>query len=403
MNENYPISISMTPSFYSDDDFILITQLKHLSRQTVKDFDVWLFDIHYRKRKNRIPELAEKLKLDIKHVPYLPQTNVAKRLDCAIFNTGYLFSKSKRNIRLSCYRYVRENFIERTLEIPEEKNVDYYFHTLGPDVSERKELMEQGLTFTEANYKCKRHLDIFDYENFDINWDLIGKEGLWDEEGLVIREGFDNPPNSYQFWACSYDKDNLDSQCKGCFGNIGWNRDNFLAINGTNEVITNFIHFEDLDFTVRADLAGQRVARLSNLMYRVHHAYGSFSQRSNVNPDTPFMPLCPRCVNQVAEEFSNMQPILYHRVASNQFHVEFDDNVLICKTCKLVYPIVKKSYDEIWHYYHNNNVTQAPILEKYKIGRNLRILAEDLDKQTTLQDKIDIFADSWYNERYYKK
>ena len=102
INLNYPITVSMTPAFYDREHMLLRAQLKCLYKQTVMDFDVWLIDPHYNKRKDIIPELSDKFGLDIKHIPYSPALHIAKRYDCAIFNATFVYSPSPITVRDSC-------------------------------------------------------------------------------------------------------------------------------------------------------------------------------------------------------------------------------------------------------------------------------------------------------------
>ncbi len=48
----------------------------------------------------------------------------------------------------------------------------------------------------------------------------------------------------------------------------------------------------------------------------------------------------------------------------------------------------------------NKGIIKATILPEYKIGRNLMVLARDMDGKA-LQEKIEIYNDSWDNEKYY--
>jgi hypothetical protein len=62
------LTVAMTPSFFFEGDWLLKAQLKTLSCQKNKDFDVFLIDSHYSKRINLIPEYAEKYNLNLVHI-----------------------------------------------------------------------------------------------------------------------------------------------------------------------------------------------------------------------------------------------------------------------------------------------------------------------------------------------
>src|SRR5690349_8995494 len=76
----FPLSVGMTPAYYDRNHALLRAQLRCLAEQTCKDFDVWLIDPHYSRRRSVVPELAEHYRLNLVHVPYQPNTHVAKIL-----------------------------------------------------------------------------------------------------------------------------------------------------------------------------------------------------------------------------------------------------------------------------------------------------------------------------------
>ena len=68
-------------------------------------------------------------------------------------------------------------------------------------------------------------------------------------------------------------------------------------------------------------------------------------------------------------------------------------------------PILGNS-QEIQNYLNNvreRNGVRAPIIPKYKIGRNLQILSEMVDRESTLEGKIDVYNNSWESDYFYKE
>jgi hypothetical protein len=59
-------------------------------------------------------------------------------------------------------------------------------------------------------------------------------------------------------------------------------------------------------------------------------------------------------------------------------------------------------FSEAYEFIRNKSSYKSTIIPKYKIGRNLQILTEDM-KGKTIQEKVDIYNDSWTNGRYYVK
>lgn len=364
-NDVRPLSIGMTPSFYTEDNALLKMQLNSLSKQIFKDFDVWLIDVHYDKRKNIVPELAELYKLDIKHIPYRPNQNIAKKLDCSIFNAIYCYSQSPRIVRFSCYRFVREDFTELCNEQENLINVDFYTHNIRPKDDSEKELFSK----------------VWDNKSENVNWSLVPKDcntilAAWTKESDIDRPKTIHPPN--------------------CWGNFMIWRQNWLSINGTDEVFSNTDHYEDIILNIRAKKVGFQTKRWAHKMYRLHHFYGAFSQRANVQPDYPCKQMCDKCKITSVDKGRELIP---DRINKKELIPFYDEQIVVCNDCGLSGPMVKSSdYVE----FVRQNKIYSTILPSVKIGRNLQILSEDMDKVSSLESKFDIFNNSWENERYYK-
>jgi len=339
-----PLSIGMTPSFYDADHRLLRLQLKCLSRQTCSDFDVWLMDPHYQKRREVIPELAGDYGLRLIHVPYVPNTRIAKVLDCSIFNAVFCYSESPRIARYSCYRIARESWVETILSAPDDVNVDFYYHNLSPAVSAQ----------------------VWDQRSDAPDWQAVPMFTEPDTGPVPV------PAN--------------------CYGNICWRRDQWLALNGTDEVFTNVAHYEDMQFDIRARAAGQRVVRRVNRLYRLPHPYGRFSQRANFPPDISFREPCARCHSLLqAQRWVEDQQEGYTRLLDRQ--------IKVCNDCFLSGPFSPPH--EYCAFIRDSGITQATVLPDFRIGRNLRLLAEDMAGHP-LEEKIEIFHRSWHDERYYR-
>ena len=155
------LTVGMTPSFFFEGDYLFKAQLKCLSEQNYKDFDVYAIDPHYSKRKYLIPQYANHYKLNIIHVPYKPNLNIAKRLDCAIFNAPYVYSESNRIVRLSCWRFVTPDFTKICAEST--TNCDFYFHNCEPK------------SVLDAHPQTGHSISIWDMNSDNVNWNSIPK------------------------------------------------------------------------------------------------------------------------------------------------------------------------------------------------------------------------------------
>tara|TARA_Y100000310_G_C20669379_1_gene809380 strand:+ start:145 stop:1386 length:1242 start_codon:yes stop_codon:yes gene_type:complete len=411
MKIGYPLSISMTPSFYDKENMLLRAQLKCLSTQTVKDFDVFLIDCHYDKRRDVIPELANKFNLDIKHIPYIPAKHHAKFYDCAIFNASYIYSPSTRNARYSCYRFVKNDYVKKILDAPEGVNVDFYYRTT-EEVSIINALKEEKAKNIEKlhSYYIELCNSVWQFESEDIDWSKLPQKSVIPliEEYKKRGETVKNIPfpDCLGGWITDYDEDSeVMTAHHGMYGNFVWHRDQWIyELNGTNEVVTNGSHWEDMDFGNRARALGHQIVRRTDSLMRLKHHYGSFSQRSNVEVDEKYQynkNVCPRCCELYHGNLS-FKGFLEERILKNEIEVFYDKFVWVCKTCLLSGPYFPG--EELQSYFDaiaDNKLYKAPIVKKYKIGRNLKSLTEKIDSVKSLQEKVEIYHDSWENDYYY--
>lgn len=357
----------MTPSFFFEGDNLLRAQLRCLSEQTAKDFSVLLVDSHYSKRKSHMNELSAKYGLDILHVPYRPNTRVAKMLDCAVFNAGYCYSESPRIVRLSCWRFVRPDFTRICLDAPD--NIDFRFHNCEASSPEF------------ARQETGHNTQIWDVDSDEVRWENIPTSAV--EPGAR--------------WGLDSDSDQPAGPIPlNCYGNVMIFRDEWLALNGCDETFTNVAHYEDIDFCIRARKAGLRASRSAHKMYRLHHWYGSHSGRANAVPDHAFRVPCPPCMAAMHVLEPNRFD-LRSRLRKGEIDVRWDDGVWVCPECLLCGPWYHNDQAE---HLNTHDRTRALVLPDYMIGRNLNTLAADMDGKS-LEEKFEIFTRSWEDPRYY--
>lgn len=359
----------MTPAFFYEGDFLLRAQLRCLSEQEFKDFDVLLIDPHYSKRVGYMNELRERYKLNIVHVPYMPNPNVAKRLDCAIFNAPYCYSESPRIVRYSCWRFVRPEFTRQC--VASKTNVDFRFHSCSPKDKEH--------THPETNHDTS----IWDFGSDEVRWQNIPR-----------RSGMPGAT-----WGPDSDSDEPDGLFRSnCYGNYMVFREQWVGINGCDETWSATAHYEDMDFCIRAANAGMRCERKAFTLFRLHHLYGPHSGRANVFPDHSCKPNCAAC-EKACEVIEPNRFDLRRRIGLGE--VDVIGLVWVCKTCHLCGPVYSKDCGEHTGSIKSSGMTQATVIPKYKIGRRLRVLINDMDRQP-LSEKIRIYNDSWVNPKYYQ-
>ena len=358
----------MTPSFYYEGDWLFRAQLRCLSEQTNKNFHVLVIDSHYLKRKSYIGKLAEHYGLDIIHVPYYPNEHIAKKLDCSIFNAPYCFSESERIVRYSCWRFVRPNFTD--VCINSRTNVDFYFHSIEPD------------TIDNFHPNTSHHTGIWEMHSDVVHWSKIPNAG---QAGAT--------------WTCHSETDAPEALFPAnAYGNYMVFREQWININGCEEHF-NTTHFEDMDFTIRAANAQMTCERKALIMYRLHHLYGGHSGRSNIPTDIAFKKPCEKCEN-ASHEIEPNRYDLKKRIQNKD--VEIIDDKWICKACYLSGAVYHADAGEYTTALKNSGKTKSTINPKYKIGRNLSILISDMDGKS-LEEKINIYKDSWTNPRYYER
>jgi len=235
------------------------------------------------------------------------------------------------------------------------------------------------------NPETNHNIAIWDMRSDVVNWDAVpsraGEKGAtWGHDSDM-----DEPATLFP---------------KNAYGNYMVFRDQWLAINGTNEAVTNSCHYEDMCFCVQARNAGMQCSRKAHKLYRLHHWYGSHSGRANIVPDVQFKKPCAAC--EMASGV--LEPNRWDwigRAARGELELFERDRAWVCKTCFLCGPMYSKDPVEHLGAIETRGITQAPILTKYKIGRNLRILARDMDGKS-LAEKVEIFQLSYSDERYYQ-
>jgi hypothetical protein len=373
------LTVGMTPSFFSEGDNLFKAQLKCLSEQENKDFDVFVIDCHYSRRKDLIPQYKDYYKLNIIHIPYKPNLNIAKKFDCAIFNAPYMYSEAPRVVRLSCWRFVTPDFTKICSESPD--NCDFYYNDCVPKNPE------------DAHPITNHSVSIWNPENDFIDWSAIPQPG---EPGCLWKENTD-PKKFKMQGSLKYEPRQIIP--KSCYGNYMIFKKEWLELNGCDEVFSNGEHWEDQDFVIRARKYGTLCLRFPRKLYRLHHLYGNYSGRSNIPVDYTFKPPCDSCEKACLAHAPNRYDIK-NRYNKGEIDIFEENNVWVCKNCYFACCIYNFDIIEALRFAEYKKSYKASIIPKYKIGRNLRILSEDMNRKS-LQEKIEIYNDSWSNERYY--
>lgn len=350
-----PLTYAVTLADWTPQQDMLRMMLRCLGDQTCQDFDVILADHHYDARKSSVDELSKNYKFKIHHIPIIPAPHVAKHyIDCSVFNVGWILSDAERCIRYSEWRLCKPELTEILLKKPADLFVDLGYHDIPED-------------------------DVWDRESGEINWSRVPTYKLENELHDTV------PSN--------------------CYANNTISREKWIQVNGFNEVDFNFFHWEDIDYCGRCQNSGFRAERIYNMMYRIRHGYGNLPNRSVRMPERLFKPICPKCdalINYIRYYVGSVT----HRQWGDFFkargsHIEIIRRKgrvwLVCKECNFVLPYI--GTEDICNFVtKDKSYTKAPIGVSGS-GRNMEILSADLAGKS-MQDKLEIYKDSWTNERY---
>lgn len=351
-----PLTYAVTLADWTPKQDMLRMMLKSLEDQTCKDFDVVLADHHYNARKDTVKELEAKCSFKIHHVPIIPAPHVAKHyIDCSVFNVGWLLSEAERCVRYSEWRFLNPKLTETILGEPKDSFLDFYFHNI-PETPK-----------------------LWDRDTGLISWDEVPEFNDKVEEMEQI------PLN--------------------CYANNTISREQWTKVNGFNEVDFNFFHWEDIDYNARCRNAGFVGKRIPNMVVRIDHPYGHEKNRANRPCEKPFKQPCESCEAMITYvryhigtpthlEWGHLFKSRYSQVRSIKRNQR---EWVACNKCNFIIPIVNTE-DLSEYILKDPNYTKSPANISGS-GRNLEPLVQDL-KGKNLQQKLEIYEDSWTNERY---
>ena len=351
-----PLTYAVTLADWTPQQDMLRMMLRCLGDQTCQDFDVILADHHYDARKSSVDELSKNYKFKIHHIPIIPAPHVAKHyIDCSVFNVGWILSDAERCIRYSEWRFLDPKLTETILDEPKELFLDFYFH----NIQETPKLWnrETGLI-------------------------------KWEEVPLF------NDPDT-----------DIEQIPLNCYANNTTSREQWAKVNGFNEVDFNFFHWEDIDYNARCRNSGFRGKRLSNMMFRIDHPYGLEPNRANRPCEKPFKQPCDSCEDLIHyvryhigtpthKEWGSIFAARHSQVSIVERGFK---KWAICNKCNFIIPILDTE-DLAEYILRDGNYTKSPINVNGS-GRNLQTLIDDL-KGKSMATKLQIYEDSWTNERY---
>ena len=331
------ISILTTNVFPGNEHLKLFIQC--LSTQTFQDFE-WIFlDGHYYKNRKLISELSKKYNLkDVKHYPMCGATHIGRRFHWEILNNSLLLAKNDLFLRMGAYRWFHSKAIELAVE-------NY----------------SKGV-FVDFSHTIK---DISEFINIeDISNRLNPKIGYL--RGMMMSES--------GMFSCS--------------------RDVMLQMNGNDEVATTMVHHEDADLNSRwIHMKDLKSVNISNAMFRIEHNKSSEVILPQLEQNNSYCCGKKFCLLNYPNIFDLdfNPPTQHHKFEYRGFQWKY------CPECGAIAPL---NSDEYLEYLKKCGNPISPIGVLNKVGRDIRILNEDLQKLNSIQEKLELLTNSHNNKRY---
>lgn len=314
--------------------------LRNLAAQTYRDFELIILDISYDDNKDKVVELSTSLGLnDVIHLPTCRAKHVAQHVHWEIFNNSLALASSPWIFQFGIYRYVHRRVIETIIDRAS-RNICIVFP--------------------------QNHVEAATLQRTD--YDLI--ESL---HGMSA----DTVPCSYLTQS----------------GFFSINRDVFIdQLNGHTEALTAH-HWVDCDLSQRAKNATLNVQQCSKGLLRIDrlpgdlHYHGALAKTvcSHELEDCPW------------NMFASMSYADSH-LTDNPNTVRIDQQGygwLQCRRCGI---LIVETPNAFMEHLDKQKIIKAPI-NLGGVGRNLRILADDL-RGKTISEKTQILRDSHTNPRY---
>ena len=316
--------------------------IKCLAQQTVQDFEWILLDGHCQRNQEVVKNLCEKFDLkDVKHLPLCKAIHIGRRFHWEVYNNALMLAKNNLFLRMGVYRWFHKKTLEWVIQ-------NY----------------QKGI-FTDFSHVTKP------IEEFE------------DQHPDKIYEMFKPRFNNLrQIMCCSS-------------GMFSFTRENMLKINGNDEAATTMIHHEDADMNSRwIHLPGIQSQTISHAMFRIEHDKSPNSIIPELEEPNSYCCEKEFCLvnypNTFDLEFN--PPTNDYRFSYRNFDWKF------CPHCNAVAPI---NSDEYLIYLRNNPETMiAPIGVNGIVGRDIRILFDDIQKLNSDQEKLELLKSSHQNQRY---
>lgn len=311
----------------------------NLANQTHQDFEWVLCDNYYQDNKNIIKELCEKNKIRCIHFPMVGMSHIGSQWHWELYNNALLISTQPYFIRFGIYRYMHKQTLEFVV----------------------KSITKKGIYVDQTQQYVTN--DIFDF-----NGDIEEKYNL-----SILPENITEVPTTH------------------C-GMFSMNKEAMIQINGNNEAAEIRHHFEDGDLNARwRNKTSQKIpmVHLKSSFLRIDHI------KDLNRPKLDSMEPCFKeyCLTNF-HGFSDDKVIPHPEIVRFKYR-EFP--WLACRTCGMMSPA---SIDGYFKHLETYKSPVAPIGVNGVLGRDIRILNEDINKFQSLDSKVALLKISHTEPRY---
>lgn len=317
---------------------------KNLSLQTCKEFEWVVADCFFLENRDLIKDLAEQYGLkETTHVPACLATHIGRTYHWEIYNTALLVSKYPTFLRLGVYRYFHHQLVETVL--------NYHSNKTWVNLVQRP---IDGISYE------KPHAQIVEEQQLDVT------TTSWSNQ--------------------------LVSSC----GMFSYDKSRMIELGGNNESLV-LLHWEDIDLNCRwahLNMNSWKCVSLDKAFLRIFHDKGvQYSAKPHCRHRD-----YPRCI-AFAENCHELKR------CAPEGTKWFDHRGFPYGQCPVCRTLVVGNCDDYFNFLKTDGRNlYAPVgvggVGSNGVGRDIRILNEDLNKLSTLESKLELLSESNASERY---
>ena len=296
----------------------------------------WVFCDHYYEENKNL--VKELCNFPVIHFSLCEIKHVGASWHWELYNNALLLTTRKHFIRFGMYRYMHRRTLEFTVE----------------------SITKDGIYTDQTQQKA--HNNVLSMDNVERG------------HGLSIAS---DQISNYPITHC---------------GMFSMSRQEMVDIGGNNETLVRH-HFEDCDLNARFRSRNFPVNK-----FKMRNLKNSFL-RLDHKKDECNKPYGMKTCNQEAC-INNFHGFYDQTIKPHPKTLIFDYRDFKWYSCPNCYCMAPYNVDEYYKYQENYKSPLAPIGVLGKLGRNLQVLNEDIQKLTSLDNKVDLLKSSHTDQRY---